>query len=100
MVSVEPTPDAIQRAAKWVIGRVDVTDYRDRRRKVEELKTLDAQIKVARAQAMRQLELQQLRALSPELDQLIAKRFELTGARPADPQPTLELRDEDVATNG
>lgn len=79
VVSTTPSPEGVRKAAKWVISKVDVAEYRDRRRVVEEMRTLDAQIEIARKEALQRLELKQLMDLSPELNDLIAKRFELTG---------------------
>lgn len=80
--SVEPNVDAIERAAKWIIGKVDTAEYVQRRERIEELRTLDAQIKRAAREATQRLELEQLKAVSPELTALLAKRDEML--RPAD----------------
>lgn len=94
VTSIDPNADSIRKAAKWVISKVDVTEYRNRRAMVEKLKTLDAQIAVAKREAMKVLELKQLMDLSPELKELITARLSLTGDEPV----TLAAPDEGAAS--
>jgi len=77
VVSVEPDVQSIERAAKWIIGRVDTAEYVARRLRIEELQVLDAQIQRAAREAQKLVELEALKAVSPELTALLAKRAEL-----------------------
>lgn len=79
VTSVDPNAEGIRKAAKWIISKVDVTEYVARRQRVEQLKTLDQAIRAAEAQARKQLEMEKLRELSPELAALIDQRNALVG---------------------
>lgn len=82
VTSLDATVDGIKKAAKWVIAKVDVADYRARRARVEELRVLDERIIVAKREALKSLELKSLMELSPELAELVAKRLEVSGCAP------------------
>lgn len=86
VVSLQPDVTAIERAAKWVISKVDTTAYVVRRARVEELRTIDAQIKRARIAAIEAMQLAELSKYSPELADLVAKRTALAGA-PSEAEP-------------
>lgn len=76
--SVDPNVEGVRKVAKWIVSKVDVTDYRARRKKVEDLKALDARIVAAEREARKALEMTKLRELSPELAALIDAREALT----------------------
>lgn len=98
VVSVEADVSSVERAAKWLIAKVDTSAYAERRRRIEEVKTLDAQIARARKAAIELLELQQLAALSPALADLIGRRNELMGVQ-IEPQPATTTGAEPAPTS-
>jgi hypothetical protein len=81
VTGTQPSVEGITKAAKWIVGKVDMTGYRERRAKVEQAKVLDAQIAQAKREALKQLELKQLMELSPELAKLVEARLELSGIK-------------------
>lgn len=78
VVSVEETVEAITKASKWIVQKVDLAAYRERMKRIERLKLLDAKIEQAKKEAMRRLELKQLMDMSPELKQLVEERLGLS----------------------
>lgn len=80
VVSVDENLEGVQKAAKWVIGKVDLVEYRERRQKVEQMRTIEARIHRAAADARKRLELDALVAVSPDLKALLAERDALASA--------------------
>lgn len=74
VVSVDPNVEGIRKVAKWIVAKVDVSEYRSRRKRIEDLKAIDAQIALAEREARKALEMSKLRELSPELAALIDAR--------------------------
>lgn len=70
-VSVSDTVDAIQKAAKWVVDRVDVSGHAKREANRQKREVLIARIQRAEKEARAKLEMEKLRDLSPELKGLL-----------------------------
>jgi hypothetical protein len=79
VISIEETVEAITKASKWIVQKVDLDSYREHMAQIARVKLLDAKIEVARKEAMHRLELKQLMDLSPELATLVKERLELDG---------------------
>lgn len=78
VTSVVETAESITKASKWIVQRIDLTEVAARIAHQKQLATLDARIERAKAKALKDLELQTLRDLSPELNYLIDCRNALT----------------------
>jgi hypothetical protein len=77
VVSVEETVESIERAAKWVVSRIDVTAYAERQAKQERRQVLLAKVRKLEKEARARMELDKLRELSPELATAIDELSEL-----------------------
>lgn len=77
VTSTDVSADAAKNVTKWVIGKVDMTTYRERRKKLDELQAIDAQIERAKKDAMKELELAQLASIHPGLKALLDQRQNL-----------------------
>lgn len=80
ITSLEEDLEGVTKAAKWLVQKVDLSDYRDRLAKALRIRTLDARIETAKKEAMKRVELQRLMEASPELADLIKERLSLSVA--------------------
>lgn len=80
ITSLEEDLEGVTKAAKWLVQKVDLSEYRERLAKALRIRTLDARIETAKKEAMKRVELQRLMEASPELADLIKERLSLSAA--------------------
>lgn len=73
VVDVKETTHSIQAASKWILSKIDMSQALAEAERREQIEVLQAKIKKARKEAEERVKLEQLRALSPELDALITQ---------------------------
>ncbi len=72
--SVEETAESITKATKQIVCKIDLERVVELQERHKAIQLLDARIAKATEAALEQIQLQQLKALSPELDALIQQR--------------------------
>jgi hypothetical protein len=77
VVSVIETAESITKASKWIVQRIDLTEVAAQLQRQKEIALLDARIAKETAAALRAIQLEQLRGISPVLDRLISLRQQL-----------------------
>jgi hypothetical protein len=79
VVSTQETVKAVNKAAKWIVQKIDIAAYVERLNAERQLEVLRAKIEKAKKAALEQAQLATLRTLSPELDALVTELAKLTG---------------------
>jgi len=71
VTSTTETVDGITKVREWIVGKLDLSAYTERREREEKRQVLIAKIQRAAEEARGQFDLQQLAATSPELKALL-----------------------------
>jgi hypothetical protein len=90
VVRTQETVKDVSKASKWVIQKLDIDKYVERLAYEQQVDVLKAKIKRAKEEALERAQLATLRALSPELEQLVTELATLTGV-PIEEKP-VEVR--------
>lgn len=80
VVDVKETVHSVNMASKWIIQKLDLRAAIEEAQRKEAIEVLRAKITKARKAAEERVKLEQLRELSPELDDLLNQYDALTGA--------------------
>lgn len=73
VTSVEETADAINKATKWIVSKVDVEGYQQRLERQKERETLMAKLKKMQAEMLERDQFATLAATNPEAAELVKR---------------------------